>query len=55
MCSLKLQAVDANGGTDMLKGAQMPVKNVPTLPSPAALPLDGLSRWESLRSSIQLS
>ncbi|KAB0642204.1 helix-turn-helix transcriptional regulator [Burkholderia latens] len=33
----------------------MPVKNVPALPTPAALPLDGLSRWESLRSSIQLS
>lgn len=55
MYSLKLQAVDANGGTDMLKGAQLPVKNIPPLPTPAALPLDGLSRWESLRSSIQLS
>ncbi|OXI85609.1 hypothetical protein CFB50_13215 [Burkholderia sp. AU33423] len=33
----------------------MPVKNTATLPSPTALPLDGLSRWESLRSSIQLS
>ncbi|ARL16238.1 helix-turn-helix transcriptional regulator [Burkholderia pseudomallei] len=33
----------------------MAVKKVPALPTPAALPLDGLSRWESLRSSIQLS
>ncbi|WP_175700117.1 helix-turn-helix transcriptional regulator [Burkholderia ambifaria] len=33
----------------------MPVKNTATLPSPTALLLDGLSRWESLRSSIQLS
>ncbi|WDD94863.1 AlpA family transcriptional regulator [Burkholderia sp. FERM BP-3421] len=33
----------------------MSVKNTSTLFSPVALPLDGLSRWESLRSSIQLS
>ncbi|MGN3966906.1 helix-turn-helix transcriptional regulator [Burkholderia gladioli] len=55
MDSLKFRFVYANGDTDMPKGAQMSAKNASSLPTPVALPLDGLSRWECLRSSIPLS
>ncbi|WP_080311766.1 helix-turn-helix transcriptional regulator [Burkholderia pseudomallei] len=33
----------------------MPVRSTPALPTPAALPLDGLSKWRDLCGPIRLS